>query len=136
MSTRRITIKSDGGLEAILNEQGRRGGVVICHPHPLFGGSMYNNVVEAVEEGFVLSGFSTLRFNFRGVGDSEGAYDEGNGEVNDVIAACKFMRDLPGAGGRLVLAGYSFGAWVASRAAVRRVPITVGSFRPTSTGYR
>ncbi|HUJ88976.1 MAG TPA: alpha/beta fold hydrolase, partial [Syntrophorhabdales bacterium] len=66
-----------------------------------------------------LSGFSTLRFNFRGVGDSEGAYDEGNGEVNDAIAACRFMRDLPGVGSRLVLAGYSFGAWVASRAAVR-----------------
>ena len=80
---------------------------------------MYNNVVEAVEEGFVLSGFSTLRFNFRGVGDSEGAYDEGNGEVNDAIAACRFMRDLLGAGSRLVLAGYSFGAWVASRAAAR-----------------
>ncbi|HME41442.1 MAG TPA: alpha/beta fold hydrolase [Syntrophorhabdales bacterium] len=119
MSTRRITITSDGGLEAILREQGREGGAVICHPHPLFGGSMYNNVVEAVEEGFALSGFSTLRFNFRGVGDSEGVYDEGNGEVNDAVAACRFMRDLLGAGSRLVLSGYSFGAWVASRAAVR-----------------
>ena len=96
---------SDGSLEAILRDQGREGGAVICHPHPLFGGSMYNNVVEAIEEGFVLSGLSTLRFNFRGVGDSEGAYDEGNGEVNDVIAACTFMRDLLGAGSRLVLCG-------------------------------
>ena len=79
---------------------------------------MHNNVVEALDEGFVLSGFSTLRFNFRGVGHSEGVYDEGNGEINDAIAACRFMTNLLGAGSRLVLAGYSFGAWVASRAAV------------------
>ena len=117
MSTRRVTITSDGSLEAILRERGRTGGAVICHPHPLYGGSMYNNVVEAIEEGFVLSGLSTLRFNFRGVGDSEGAYDEGNGEIRDTIAACTFMSNLLDSGGRLVLAGYSFGAWVASRAA-------------------
>ena len=119
MSTRRVTIASDVKLEAIFRERGREGGAVICHPHPLFGGSMYNNVVEAIEEGFLLSGLSILRFNFRGVGDSEGAYDEGNGEVNDAIAACTFMRNLLGSEGRLVLAGYSFGAWVAGRAATR-----------------
>jgi uncharacterized protein len=78
---------------------------------------MHNNVVEAIEEGFVQSGFSTLRFNFRGVGDSEGSYDEGNGEVRDAVAACTFMRNMLDDRGRLVLAGYSFGAWVASRAA-------------------
>ncbi len=119
MSTRRVMIASEGKLEGILTEHGREGGAVICHPHPLFGGSMDNNVVEALEEGFVASGLSTLRFNFRGVGDSEGAYDEGNGETKDTIAACMFMRNLLGSGGRLVLAGYSFGAWVASRASVR-----------------
>jgi uncharacterized protein len=117
MSTRRVTIASDGALEAILREHGRAAGAVICHPHPQFGGSMHNNVVEAIEEGFVLSGFSTLRFNFRGVGYSEGVYDEGNGETEDVVAACTFMRNLIGHEGRLVLAGYSFGAWVASKAA-------------------
>jgi uncharacterized protein len=117
MSTRRVTVASDGALEAILRERGQAGGAVICHPHPLYGGSMQNNVVEAIEEGFVLSGLSTLRFNFRGVGYSEGAYDEGSGETQDVIAACAFMRDLIGHEGRLVLAGYSFGAWVASKAA-------------------
>jgi hypothetical protein len=119
MSTRRVTVESEGALEAIVRESGREGGAVICHPHPLYGGSMHNNVVEAIEEGFVQSGFSTLRFNFRGVGDSEGSYDEGNGEVRDVIAACTFVRSLLGDRGRLVLAGYSFGAWVASRAAGR-----------------
>ena len=78
---------------------------------------MHNNVVESIEEGFVSSGFSTLRFNFRGVGYSEGTYDEGSGETRDVVAACTFMRNLIGHEGRLVLAGYSFGAWVASKAA-------------------
>ncbi len=118
MSTRRITIASDVNLEAIVSEPGRAGGAVICHPHPLFGGSMHNNVVEALEEGFELSGLATLRFNFRGVGESEGTYDEGNGEIKDVIAACTFMRKLIEPDARLVLAGYSFGAWVASRAAM------------------
>jgi uncharacterized protein len=117
MSTSRVTIESDGALEAIVQECGHEGGAVICHPHPLYGGSMHNNVVGAIEEGFVLSGFSTLRFNFRGVGDSEGTYDEGDGEVRDVIAACSFMRNVLGDAGRVVLAGYSFGAWVASRTA-------------------
>ena len=117
MSTRRVTVASDGALEAILRERGQAGGAVICHPHPQFGGSMHNNVVESIEEGFVSSGFSTLRFNFRGVGYSEGTYDEGSGETRDVVAACTFMRNLIGHEGRLVLAGYSFGAWVASKAA-------------------
>jgi alpha/beta superfamily hydrolase len=117
MSTRRITIASDGMLEGILRENGKRGGAVICHPHPLYGGSMYNNVVEALEEGFLQSAFTTLRFNFRGVGGSEGAYDDGNGEVQDAIAACGYMRHILGGDASLVLAGYSFGAWIAARAA-------------------
>ena len=117
MSTRRITIASADALEGVLRENGNRGGAVICHPHPLYGGSMENNVVEALEEGFLQSGFATLRFNFRGVGESQGAYDDGDGEVDDAVAACAYMRDMLGPGTRLVLAGYSFGAWVASRAA-------------------
>ena len=117
MSTRRVTVASTGALEGILRENGTRGGAVICHPHPLYGGSMYNNVVEAIEEGFLQSGFTTLRFNFRGVGESCGTYDDGNGEVDDAAAACAYMRDMLGPDTRLVLAGYSFGAWVASRAA-------------------
>jgi len=78
---------------------------------------MHNNVVEALEEGFISSGFSTLRFNFRGVGWSEGTYDEGEGEVRDVLAACTHLRGVLGQTARLVLAGYSFGAWCAARAA-------------------
>jgi uncharacterized protein len=117
MSTERVTLSSDQALEAILSKRGGIHGAVICHPHPLYGGSMRNNVVEALEEGFMLSGFSTLRFNFRGVGWSEGAYDEGEGEVRDVLAACAHLRGVLGEGARLVLAGYSFGAWCAARAA-------------------
>jgi alpha/beta superfamily hydrolase len=119
MSTRRITIASDGMLEGILRESGKRGGAIICHPHPLYGGSMHNNVVEALEEGFLQSAFTTLRFNFRGVGESEGAYDDGDGEVQDAIAACGHMRHVLGGDAPLVLAGYSFGAWIAAKAAGR-----------------
>lgn len=119
MSTQRVTIQSDYALEGIMTIQGRTNGAVVCHPHPLYGGSMQNNVVEALVEGFMLSGFSTLRFNFRGVGWSEGSHDEGEGEVRDVLAACAHLRGVLDQGARLVLAGYSFGAWCAARAAAQ-----------------
>jgi Predicted hydrolase of the alpha/beta superfamily len=74
------------------------------------GGSMQNNVVEALVSAFYQNNFSTLRFNFRGVGRSEGIYDEGRGEQEDLIAA---MSCLAGKGKKkVVLAGYSFGAWI------------------------
>ncbi|HBE45275.1 MAG TPA: hypothetical protein DDW17_07480, partial [Deltaproteobacteria bacterium] len=80
MSIQRVTIQSDYPLEGILHENNRNAGVVICHPHSLYGGSMFNNVVDALEQGFSAKGFTTLKFNFRGVGKSEGVYDEGKGE--------------------------------------------------------
>lgn len=85
-------------------------GVVICHPHPLMGGSMYNNVVETLGNVFSSCDYSTLRFNFRGVGASTGIYDEGRGEKQDVLSACKFLKEQGVE--KIVLAGYSFGAWV------------------------
>ncbi len=86
-------------------------GVVICHPHPQMGGSMYNNVVEAIRDAFISQGYSTLRFNFRGVGGSTGRYDEGRGEKQDILSACEYLK---GRGiKKIALAGYSFGAWVA-----------------------
>ena len=88
-------------------------GVVICHPHPLMGGSMYNNVVQAVQEVFAAYGHATLRFNFRGVGGSTGSYDEGRGEQQDIVSACEFLKSRGIE--QVVLAAYSFGAWVASR---------------------
>ncbi len=84
--------------------------IVICHPHPLMGGSMHNNVVEAIQRVFAGRGLSTLRFNFRGAGQSTGAYDEGRGEQDDITAACEFVK--ANGAGSVLLAGYSFGAWV------------------------
>jgi hypothetical protein len=85
-------------------------GVVICHPHPLMGGSMYNNVVETVQDVFSSCSYSTLRFNFRGVGESTGRYDEGRGEKQDILSAREFIRSQGVK--NITLAGYSFGAWV------------------------
>ena len=93
-------------------------GVVICHPHPLYGGDMNNNVVLGIKGGLQIEGFVILRFNFRGVNLSRGKYDEGKGEVDDVIAAVNFLSSHARVDrNRLFLAGYSFGAWVGLRAA-------------------
>jgi alpha/beta superfamily hydrolase len=85
-------------------------GVVITHPHPLYGGTMHNPVVETVQSTYQEHGYATLRFNFRGVGDSQGHYDNGAGEQDDVRAAVAFVRNkaIPA----IDLAGYSFGSWV------------------------
>jgi alpha/beta superfamily hydrolase len=91
--------------------------VVICHPHPMYGGSMHNNVVEAILKGAWQAGYATLRFNFRGVGASEGEYDGGEGEVLDARAAVKFIASQPGViPDQFILGGYSFGAAMAMRA--------------------
>jgi alpha/beta superfamily hydrolase len=119
MSIKRVTIASDYPLEGVLKEKGREAGVVICHPHPLYGGDIYNNVVEALDEGFSMKGFTTLRFNFRGVRGSGGIYDEGEGEVRDVLAALKFLKNHINEDAYIMLAGYSFGAWIASKAATK-----------------
>jgi len=88
-------------------------GVVVAHPHPLRGGSMSNNVVMAICEGLEAAGIAALRFNFRGVGGSEGTHGDGVGELNDVRAALDFLAAQPGIDPeRIGLAGYSFGARV------------------------
>ncbi len=119
MSTKTVLIEGSERLEGVLHEGALSGGAIICHPHPLCGGSMWNGVVGAIEEGFSTAGFSTLRFNFRGVGSSSGRYDEGVGETEDLIAACRFLKGRTAQDGRFVIAGYSFGAWVASLASAR-----------------
>jgi alpha/beta superfamily hydrolase len=89
---------------------------IICHPHPLHGGSMQNKVVHTLDKAFSNLGALTIRFNFRGVGQSAGEYDNAHGEVDDlraVIAWC--MQHLPGYS--LCLAGFSFGAYIAMQAA-------------------
>ena len=98
-----------------------KGPAVICHPHPLFGGTMQNKVVQTLAKAFVQNGWRAVRFNFRGVGGSEGVYDEGRGELEDlmhVIAQSQTLA-LQGSaptGSALALAGFSFGAFVASQA--------------------
>jgi len=87
--------------------------VAVCHPHPLYGGDMYNNVVSVICQGLAQESIATLRFNFRGVGRSEGNHEEGVGEQDDVRAALDFLQSSDGVDkGRLGLAGYSFGTRV------------------------
>lgn len=119
MSTKRVVIPGSVPLEGRLREGEGTKGVIVCHPHPLYGGSMHNNVVDALEEGFSTSGFTTLCFNFRGVGTSGGDYDEGLGEVDDLVEAAAYVRGTLQEDAALVLAGYSFGAWIAAMAAAR-----------------
>lgn len=84
--------------------------VVITHPHPLYGGTMNNPVVETIQSAYQQSGYATLRFNFRGVGGSQGHFDNGVGEMDDVRAAIAYVERMNVAA--IDLAGYSFGAWV------------------------
>jgi alpha/beta superfamily hydrolase len=103
-----------GRLEGLLgNESAAENGVVLAlHPHPLFGGSMHNNVVETIVRAGQSCGLATLRFNFRGVGRSEGDFSGGAGELDDMGAALGFLKQGFKIGTR-VLAGYSFGAVIA-----------------------
>ncbi len=109
-------------LEGVL-EMPRSGGpvpaVAVCHPHPLYGGDMYNNVVAAICQALARESIATLRFNFRGVGRSEGSHEEGIGEQDDVKGALDFLQSSGGVDrGRLGLAGYSFGTRVAAPVAL------------------
>jgi uncharacterized protein len=91
-----------------------RGTVVVCHPHPQHGGTMDNKVVQTLARAVMALGWSSVRFNFRGVGASQGAWDEGVGEIDDALAVIEAFGDAP-----FMLAGFSFGAYVASQAAQR-----------------
>jgi len=108
-----------GQLEANLREaQGTpRGAAVLCHPHPLHGGTMHTKAVFRTAQALAEAGFHVLRFNFRGVGTSTGSYDEGVGEMDDARAALTWLRErfpsLP-----LLLGGFSFGSRVALRVGV------------------
>jgi uncharacterized protein len=102
---------------------------VVCHPHPLFGGTLTNKVVHTLARTFTDVGMPSLRFNFRGVGMSAGTHDEGRGEVQDVLAAVRYGRERwPQA--RLWLAGFSFGAAVAIRASSAAKPAGLVAVAP------
>lgn len=106
-----------GAIECAIDqpaaERALRGVAVICHPNPTQGGTMDNKVVQTLARAFLQLGYRTVRFNFRGIGRSQGGWDEGRGEVDDALAVIAAYRE---AGLPLALAGFSFGGYVASRA--------------------
>jgi hypothetical protein len=109
-----------GRLQAIFElpaEQTPLGSVVVCHPHPQHGGTMHNKVAHTLARAFVRMGFAALRFNFRGTEESEGVYDAGDGELADALAAIEWIRARFGEKA-LWVAGFSFGAAIAVKAAV------------------
>jgi alpha/beta superfamily hydrolase len=123
-STRREFIAGPAGrIECAVDEpQGAAGGVargvaLIAHPHPLFGGTLDNKVVQTLARALGELGYETWRPNFRGVGETEGAHDEGRGELEDLEAVLKFIQ-----ADRFVLAGFSFGASLVARLAERHTP--------------
>lgn len=108
-------------------------GIVVCHPHPLYGGDMNSNVVMVICRAAVENGMAALRFNFRGAGGSEGSHDGGVGEMQDVAAALQYLRGLPEIdAARVGLAGYSFGAAMALRAVDADVKALIAVSTPTA----
>lgn len=108
-----------GKIEALINLPKKTSGdgvVIICHPHPLFGGTMHNKVVYTMARAFQELGLPTVRFNFRGVEHSAGSYGEGIGETEDLLAVMDWLK-LTKPSNWLCLAGFSFGSYVATRAA-------------------
>jgi uncharacterized protein len=107
MAEKRIFFEAEGlKIEGMLEDLPGEKGMVVSHPHPLYGGTMHNNVVKAVAHAYQEEGYSTLRFNFRGVEKSQGDFSNGIGEQEDVKAALQTL------GKKSDLVGYSFGAWV------------------------
>jgi alpha/beta superfamily hydrolase len=103
-------------LHGRLARRGDNLAVVVTHPHPLYGGSMANTVVDTIVAAYGRCGYTTLRFNFRGVGRSEGHFDDGLGEQEDLRQAVASLADLGFE--RIDLSGYSFGTWVAAHASL------------------
>lgn len=104
-----VTIEVDDiCLEGVLNKVSESKAVVVCHPHPLYGGRMDNPVVNAISRAYVKKGYSSLCFNFRGAGGSSGQFDDGIGEQDDVRAAVSML--IENGYESIALAGYSFGS--------------------------
>ena len=111
-----------GSIECAIDAPGgaARGLAVVCHPHPQFGGTMDNKVVQTLARALLQLGWRSVRFNFRGIGASTGTWDEGRGEVDDALSVVSaFRADASGSPTPLVLAGFSFGGYVAAEAASR-----------------
>ena len=121
--TERLTLSGPAGaIEAVRDAAALadgaaapRGVAIIAHPHPLFGGTMDNKVVQTLARAFVQCGYTAVRFNFRGVGGTAGMHDQGRGELDDMLAVV----DQVAPQGPIALAGFSFGAFVTSHALAR-----------------
>jgi alpha/beta superfamily hydrolase len=116
---RRAVAGPAGSLECAIDAPAHgsgRGLAVLCHPHPLHGGTLDNKIVQTLARTFVALGYTAVRFNFRGIGASAGHWDHGIGEVDDAMAVIRAHRGL---GQPLVLGGFSFGGYVASQTAAR-----------------
>lgn len=107
-----------GDVEMIITQGQQPVTVILCHPHPLFGGTMGNKVVTTMARTFHEHDLSTVRFNFRGVGKSAGVHDEGSGETTDVLAIAAWVKQQRPQD-KLWLAGFSFGGFVAAKAAIQ-----------------
>lgn len=121
--TERLQVQGPAGNIEVLRDAAPadvpgQGVAVIAHPHPLFGGTMDNKVVQTLARAFVQCGWTTLRFNFRGVGATQGVHDEGRGETDDFLAVVQALAPE----GPLALSGFSFGSFVMSRALVQLAP--------------
>ncbi len=137
-STTKLTIAGPAGkLEALIDAP--REGVplalaVVCHPHPQHGGTMHNKVAHTLARGFSRLGFASIRFNFRGTEGSEGEWDNGVGEVDDVRRAAQYLRDqYPGL--PLWISGFSFGAAMAIKAAQRETFAGLVSVAPAVSRF-
>lgn len=121
-TTRRLVVDGPAGpLEIVYNvpQSAPRGLALIAHPLPTHGGTLDNKVVQTLAKTFFALGYVSVRFNFRGVGKSVGAFDEGEGETEDALAALAHARSEFGDGLPVVLAGFSFGSYVQTRVAQR-----------------
>jgi alpha/beta superfamily hydrolase len=113
-----------GKLEIAVSEplgEPRSAWGIVCHPHPLYGGTMHNKVVTTLAKAFQGMGLNTVRFNFRGVMRSEGAYDSGNGELDDLVGVIDWVQHAQ-TKKEIWLAGFSFGAYIAAKAATQ-IPV-------------
>jgi alpha/beta superfamily hydrolase len=143
MSLQRKSVQIPVGeihLEALVGLDDKTGagpGVLVCHPHPQFGGSMDNNVVSALFDEFAQAGYIVVAFNFRGVGRSGGRHEDGQGEIRDVVGVLDWLEQRPETRGfGLGILGYSFGAWVGLRAAVQESRVRcVGAVAPPLAMY-
>ncbi len=134
-------LSEDYKIEGLLDKKSEDKGAVITHPHPLYGGDMYNFVVGSIAQAYQKYGYTTLRFNFRGVGGSQGHYDEGIGEQNDLLAALSYLNAIGIK--QIDLTGYSFGAWINAQAIRNDVfvknmvmvspPVGFVNFHPTTS---